>query len=97
MARNEVLRLGDGLVLDVQADLLDALNTRVVVPLMPRNAAPLPARGLNPVFVVDQMEYTMATQFLAAVPRSELGQAVGSLDAHHDDITRALDLLFQGI
>ena len=29
-----------GYVLDVQADLLSALNTRIVVPLMPAHAAP---------------------------------------------------------
>ena len=39
----------------------------------------------------------MVTQFLAAVPLAEMGAALGSLDAHHDDITRALDMAFQGI
>lgn len=97
MARNDVRQLGDGLVLDVQADLLDNLNTRVVIPLLPRDSAPLPARGLNPVFEIGARDYVLATQFLSAVALSELGPAIGSLDAHHVEVTRALDLLLQGI
>lgn len=89
--------MGDGLVLVVQADLLAALNTRVVVPLLPRSEAPAPARGLNPVFAMAEQEVVMATQFIAAVPKSELGAALGSLDAHHVQITQALDLLLQGV
>ena len=34
-----------GYVLDVQADLLSQLATRVVVPLLPLVVAPLPIRG----------------------------------------------------
>jgi toxin CcdB len=34
---------GTGYVLDVQADLLQDLTTRVVVPLLPTEAAPKPA------------------------------------------------------
>lgn len=33
---------GPGYLLDVQADLLAGLNTRIVVPLMPQDAAPEP-------------------------------------------------------
>ncbi|TJV52731.1 MAG: plasmid maintenance protein CcdB, partial [Mesorhizobium sp.] len=31
---------GDGYLLDVQADLLEGLSTRIVIPLMPPNMAP---------------------------------------------------------
>lgn len=87
---------GGGYVLDVQADLLGHLNTRVVVPLMPANAAPVPARSLNPVFEVEGQPVVMVTQFLAAVPASLLKAAVTNLENRRDDITAALDLLFQG-
>ena len=43
---------GDGYLLDVQADLLDHLNTRVVVPLLAKATAPKPASRLNPVFEI---------------------------------------------
>ena len=67
---------GPGALLDVQADLLEALNTRIVVPLMPQDQAPAPARLLNPVFDIDGDPLVMVTQFLAAVPRHALGQRV---------------------
>ena len=98
MSRFEVYRHpeGAGYLLDVQADLLGNLNTRVVVPLMPRDAAPLPAKGLNPVFRIEGESVVMVTQFLAAVPASMLKKPILPLDVERDAIVSALDMLFQG-
>lgn len=100
MARFDVFpapgQAGPGYVLDVQADLLRELGTRVVVPLLPPSSAPRPARGLNLSFEIDGKSHLMLTQFIAAVPEKELKQAVASLKAHSDDITRALDILLTG-
>ncbi len=98
MARFGVFRNpeGPGYLLDVQADVLGHLNTRVVVPLLPLNVAPMPAKTLNPVFEVDGESVVMATQFLAAVPASLLRMGIASLEDRRHDITAALDLLFQG-
>jgi len=87
---------GAGYLLDVQADLLDHLNTRVVVPLLPLNVAPLPAKTLNPVFEVEGASVAMVTQFLAAVPENMLRTAIANFEDRRHDITAALDLLFQG-
>lgn len=87
---------GPGYLLDVQADLLDHLNTRVVVPLLPADSAPLPAGTLNPVFEIEGQRFVMATQFLAAVPANLLKSMTTSQEARRDEITAALDLLFQG-
>jgi toxin CcdB len=57
-----------GYLLDIQADLLNHLNTRVVVPLLPLEIAPKPAGTLNPLFDIDGVKVSMATQFMAAVP-----------------------------
>lgn len=84
-------------VLDVQADLLDMLNTRVVVPLLPQETAPPPAALLNPVFEIGGGNFVMMTQFIAAVPLRALGEAVGSLQEQDYTITRALDVLLSGI
>lgn len=101
MARFDVFpalgQSGTGYVLDVQADLLRELGTRVVVPLLPPSSAPRPARGLNPSFEIEGKSYLMLTQFIAAVPEKELKQAVASLKAHSDDIIRALDILLTGL
>jgi toxin CcdB len=86
-----------GYLLDVQANLLSHLTTCVVVPLLPLNAAPQPAKVLNPVFDIDGSPCLMATQFMAAVPRRVMGQEVLSLREETDSIVAALDCLFQGI
>lgn len=88
---------GGGYLLDVQADLLDHLNTRVVVPLLPAASAPTPAANLNPVFRVNDEPVVMVTQFMAAVPASLLKHPVGDLSHQRFEITCALDVLFQGI
>lgn len=59
-------------VLDVQADILDALGNRVVVPLLPQRIAPKPAKRLNPVFMIDDGPFFMMTQFIAAVSDCDL-------------------------
>ena len=87
---------GDGFLLDVQTDLLRDLNTRVVVPLLPRSTAPKPASRLNPCFEIEGMQVVMVTQFLAAVPSALLKSHIANLDREFDRITTALDMLFQG-
>lgn len=98
MARYDLYRApdGPGWWLDVQADVLDVLNTRVVVPLLPEGRAPVPAKRLNPVFVVEGERAVMVTQYLSAVPLRELGRPVGSLADKADEIGAALDLVFVG-
>ena len=88
---------GTGYLLDVQSDLLDGLNTRVVIPLLPESGAPAPARHLNPLIAIDGVRHVMVTQFLAAVPAGLLTGPVGNLAARADDITRALDMVFLGV
>lgn len=98
MAKFDVWRLrGNGaLVLEVQADLLDRLNTRLVVPLMAVEDAPQLMARLNPVFEVKGQRVAMVTQFAATVPLRELGERVASLVEEQDAIGAALDMLVSG-
>jgi toxin CcdB len=97
MARFSVYENPDGgYLLDVQADLLNHLNTRMVVPLMSMADAPKPAGTLNPVFEVNGVDCVMVTQFMAAVPASILKQQVATLEVHREEIVSAIDLLMQG-
>ncbi|MFT7723637.1 MAG: CcdB family protein [Roseateles sp.] len=98
MARFHVYRNrdGEGCLLDVQADLLAHLNTRVVVPLLPTGRFK-PARQLNPVFMIDGEPHAMATQFMAAVPLAALGAEVARLAAEERTVVAALDCLFSGV
>jgi toxin CcdB len=97
LAQFDVHRLGSGLVIDCQSDLLAHLNTRVVVPLIPRDQAPKPARRFNPVFSIDGAEHVLNTQFVSAVERRELGAVVASLADSSFVITDALDVLISGV
>ncbi len=98
MARYDVFRgaTGGALLLDVQTDLIEHLKTRVVVPLLPAETTPPPISRLHPVFEIDGRRYVMATPLLAAIPGSEIGERLANFDRHHERITAALDMLFQG-
>ena len=87
---------GSSYVLDIQADLLSDLATRVVVPLVPEDGAPMVVRNLNPVVEVRGKSYVMLIQGLASVPRRALKHAVVSLIEQHDVVARALDTLLLG-
>jgi toxin CcdB len=97
--RDHVYRNADGfgLLLDVQADVLDDLATRTVVPLLPLDRSPPLVRHLNPTFTVAGEAYVMMTNYLAAIPASELRHEVGSLAHRHADIIAALDFLLTGV
>jgi toxin CcdB len=86
------------LLLDVQADLLSSLATRVVVPMTkldPRG--PKPISRLNPIAAVDGVKYALVFQELAAIPKSALGERVASLAGRRVDLIAALDLLLTGV
>lgn len=85
------------LLLDVQADLLEHLETRAVVPLAPKRRYPAtPIRRLNPVVTFNGVEYVAVFQELAAITASELGAVQGTLGAYRADFIAALDLMFTG-
>ena len=87
---------GKGYLLDVQSDLLEGLNVRAVVPLLPKDSAPIAASRLNPVFQIYGAPYLMMTQYIAAVPVGILKGRVGDLSERFDAVTAALDMLFHG-
>jgi len=99
MARLDVYPIpgrGSGYVVDVQAELLDHLASRAVIPLLPAAAAPPPIRDLNPVLDIDGAPHVLLTQAIASIPVRELRRPLASLRPQRDAITRALDILFLG-
>ena len=89
-------QLGSGYLLDVQADILQPLNTRAVVPLLPLSEAPKPAKMLNPIFDIGGEPHTMVMQYIAAVHGRELQNPTCGLQQRCDDIVAAIDFLFDG-
>ncbi len=97
MAQFDLYPSDGGLLLDVQSDILDGLETRMVVPLLPLAELSKPAQRLNPVFMIGDSRYIMASQFMASVPLSELTTKVGSLSHEHFTIKAAIDMVFDGV
>jgi toxin CcdB len=101
MARFDIYKYDSAsvpLVLDVQANLLSDLRTRVVVPLV-REAKAKKERlpKLKPVIKVKGRSYVVMTTDIAAVRTKDLGATVGNVeDTYREVITTALDLLYQG-
>lgn len=83
-------------LLDVQSNHLEALTTRIVIPLrrvdrFPR--VPLPT-DLIPVFEIEGVACLLDTPQLGAILKSELRHPVASLAADQRAIMTALDRLF---
>lgn len=85
-------------LLDVQSDLLDGLGSRMVIPLRSLEhyaKVKLPTR-LTPVLQVNGKDYLLETPKMGAVPQRILKTSLASLADDQDQITDALDFLFQG-
>jgi toxin CcdB len=96
--RNEATRERFPLLLDVQSDLLEPLNTRVVVPLSPEaTARSRIMQALTPRLPVAGKEYVMNTPQLAGISVRELGTIVDTVVGERSQIIGALDLLITGI
>jgi toxin CcdB len=83
-------------LLDVQADLLEDLATRIVVPLVQASVMEKAAKHLNPVFEINRMSVVMSTAELAGVPVRILGEKAGSLVDSRNEIIAGLDFLLTG-
>lgn len=86
------------LLLDIQADVLDTLDTRVVVPLaeLDERSAP-PITRLMPVFEIEGSPVVMHTAEMAGIARKALGPQVSSLAVHRHEIVAALDVVISGV
>lgn len=85
-------------LLDVQSDLLDGLDSRLVIPLRSLEHFPkvkLSTR-LTPVFRIKGQDCLLETPKMGAIPARVLKSRVVSLADEREHITAALDFLLQG-
>ena len=86
------------LLLDIQTNLLDSLQTTVVVPLKKFETNKDSAfTQLTPIFNIENVDYLMFTPQLAGIPRKELGKVIADVEYARTDIINALDFLLTGI
>jgi toxin CcdB len=84
--------------LNVQNDLLDELNSRVVIPFStPGSIKHRDAKKLCPIIKIDDKEFVLLTHQITTVPESLLKTQVTEVTAFRSEIISALDLLFTGI
>ncbi len=85
-------------VVDVQDDLLDGLNSRVVIPLTPlANFEKATPKNLCPEITIEGKGYSLLTHQMASVSTRLLSQYEGSLVNIRNEIISAIDFLFTGI
>lgn len=83
---------------DVQSELLDTLNTRLVIPLTPVELLDKKAPNhLCPVIHIDQGDFVILTQQMASVPTKILREPVNELSTFRNEIIAAIDFLITGI
>jgi toxin CcdB len=86
------------LLLDIQADFLKDLATRVVIPLAPQSSSMGQRMNrLTPLVQVEGKRYVVVTPQLSAIAKKELGPAVADLTSDRIDFINALDFLLTGI
>jgi toxin CcdB len=96
--RNPASRSRFPLLLDIQSDLLEPLDTRVVVPLTPAASGRTRSmRTLAPILGFEGKKYLMLTPQVAGIPVRELGPVAGDLVSDRDTIVAAVDFLLAGI
>lgn len=85
------------LLLDIQADIMNSIATRIVVPLaIAKRYGARPVSRLNPKATIGGVEYVLVFQELASVPKAALGPRVDSLAVRRAELVAAIDLLLTG-
>jgi toxin CcdB len=84
-------------LVDVQLDLLEPLNTRVVIPMTKVPAlTKKPVSHLTPEVSFNGDRYLLVTPQLAGIGRAELGPHAGTLAEERQTILTAVDFLLTG-
>ena len=83
---------------DVQSELLDTLNTRLVIPLTRVDLLEKKAPShLCPIIHIDQGDFVILTHQMASVPTKLLSEPVNELSSFRNEIIAAIDFLVTGI
>jgi toxin CcdB len=85
-------------LLDIQSDLLDDLQTTVMIPLYVKSVIGKAAMTkLCPVLTIENNEFVALTSQLSSVERKVLGTEIGDFSNYRTEIIAAVDFLISGI
>lgn len=98
MARQyDLYRTATGsLVLILQSDFLQELNTRAVCLALPEKGGPQTAPSLSPVLSAGDIRVRIAPHLVATLTLAELGSHVANLSHERDSIVRSMGLMLTG-
>ena len=85
-----------GYWLDIQSELLDNLETRVVIPLEPIDGGLGLVPRLNPVFTISGKPHALLTDLIGSILVRDLSKRAGSLADRRYEVLNALDFLVSG-
>ena len=80
-------------LLDVQNDILDSINTRVVIPLVKDKND---FKGLTKEFVIENQKVYLTTSQMGTVHKNELKTKITTLTNQKEEIKNSIDFLIYG-
>ena len=80
-------------LLDVQNDILDSINTRVVIPLVKDKND---FKGLTKEFVIKNQKVYLTTSQMGAVHKNELKTKITTLTNQKEEIKNSINFLIYG-
>lgn len=83
-------------LVDVQSELFEELQSRVVIPLAKAELVGFPMIYLTPTVSFDGVSYLLMTPQVAGISRAEIGAQAGSVANQERAITTAIDFLLRG-
>jgi toxin CcdB len=83
-------------LVDVQAELFEKLQSRVVIPLSKTERTDFPMAYLTPTLSFDGRGYLLMTPQLAGISTEEIGPRTGSVADQERTIATAIDFLLRG-
>ena len=97
MRQFDIVELSDRtLAVIVQSDLLDAMESRVVAPLV-KEPSGIPASRMHLKFRVGRHDYVLMPERMGGVIKSEIRRVVQSAKDREWELRRAIDIVFVGV
>ncbi|MBT9433425.1 CcdB family protein [Candidatus Sodalis endolongispinus] len=85
--------------IDVQAEMLEHLNTRLVMPLTQKTNSNSQVKMLAPVVTIEQVDYVVLANMITTTDVKNLKDENAVMDASHisDQLVAAIDMMILGI
>lgn len=80
-------------LLDIQNDILDSINTRIVIPLVKDKND---FKGLTKEFIIENQKVYLTTSQMGAIHKNELKTKITTLQNQKEEIKNSIDFLIYG-